>query len=467
MSVLSVPAIRDRLAARLPLPGAGPRDAPARQRTLDGAIGWSIDLLTADEQAALLALAVFEGGFDVEQASSVIGASHPVDDGLERVLALAEHSLISRDPGSADQPETSSIRFAMIKTVQDVALRRLADQGTEGDARRRHAMAFLDLTEVAASHLFAAGQPVWLDRLGLDHSNIRAAMRWAVDTGEEQSALRFAGALWRFWQLEGHLAEGRVWTEAALTMPGADAPTKARMNALASAGGLAYWYGDQPRAHQMYRAQLEVAEQIGDEPGMADAWFNLASTSYLTGDQSEANRAIHEARRRFEALGDDLGVNRANWGISNLAMLSDGPPASYELVSQVLDRAIELGDTPYVALAVSSMAWLSYSMGDVEAASRWSLRGLWDAYQLRDVSSTTIGLDIAAIVAHEVDRPEDAAVLLGAFEGLSERYGVKPPLALADLMEMADPYQRARDRLEPEIFEAALERGRRMSLETR
>ena len=64
-----------------------------------------------------------------------------------------------------------------------------------------------------------------------------------------------------------------------------------------------------------------------------------------------------------------------------------------------------------------------------------------------------------------MDRPEDAAVLLGAFEGLSERYGVKPPLALADLMDMADPYQRARDRLEPEIFEAALERGRRMSLD--
>ena len=51
MSLLPPAAIRDRLAAHLPLPGSGPRDAPARQRTLEGAIDWSHDLLTPGRAA--------------------------------------------------------------------------------------------------------------------------------------------------------------------------------------------------------------------------------------------------------------------------------------------------------------------------------------------------------------------------------------------------------------------------------
>ena len=73
LSVLPIAAIRDRLASRSPLPGSGPRDAPARQRTLDGAIEWSHDLLTPTDQRTLHALGVFEGTFDAHQAELVIG----------------------------------------------------------------------------------------------------------------------------------------------------------------------------------------------------------------------------------------------------------------------------------------------------------------------------------------------------------------------------------------------------------
>jgi len=150
ISLLPVRTIRDRLKARLPLPGAGPRDAPSRQRTLEGTIAWSHDLLSPEEQAALDALAVFEGGFDAQQAIAVTGPPGRGDEGLERLLSLADQSLIARDLDrgpTADGllPEASGIRFAMIRTVQDVSLRRLAEDGTGDEVRRRHALAFLDL----------------------------------------------------------------------------------------------------------------------------------------------------------------------------------------------------------------------------------------------------------------------------------------------------------------------------------
>ena len=90
VSLLPLSAIRDRLAARLPLPGSGPRDVPTRQRTLESTIAWSHDLLGEGEQRLLHDLAVFEGSFDVEQAAVVAGG-----DVLDRLATLAEHSLVA------------------------------------------------------------------------------------------------------------------------------------------------------------------------------------------------------------------------------------------------------------------------------------------------------------------------------------------------------------------------------------
>jgi predicted ATPase len=65
VSLLPPATIRDRLAARLPLPGPATRDAPARQQTLERAVAWSHDLLPEPLQARFHRLAVFEDGFDL------------------------------------------------------------------------------------------------------------------------------------------------------------------------------------------------------------------------------------------------------------------------------------------------------------------------------------------------------------------------------------------------------------------
>ena len=190
MSVLPPGAIRDRLAARLPLPGSGPRDAPVRQRTLEGAIGWSHDLLTPEERLILHDLAVFEGGFDIEQAGRVVGRPGGPDqalDMLEPFFALAEQALIARDAqasGDGAHLASGGVRFTMLKTVQAFALRRLIEDGREPTLRRRHAEAYAGLAELAAVHLHTARQPPWLDRLAADLPNLRGALRWSIAAGE-------------------------------------------------------------------------------------------------------------------------------------------------------------------------------------------------------------------------------------------------------------------------------------------
>ena len=425
---------------QLPLPGSGPRDAPTRQRTLEGAIGWSHDLLTPAERTTLHAVAVFEGGFDVAQAEQVIGAGGAgaaAGEALDHLLALGEHSLIARDQAPIDAARLAGtgIRFDMLRTVQGFALARLADDGTEREARRRHAEAYVELAEEAAQHLFAAEQPAWLDRLTLDESNLRAALRWTIDEGETDLALRLVAALWRYWQVGGHLAEGSAWAEAALVMPGAEAPTAARLWALGAAGGIAYWRSEHERSVAHYREQLRIAEQIRDTAGAADAWFNLASAVYVAGDSIDSEQALREARRLYVELGDERGANRVDWGMTNLIMEKDGPAAMLAALVPVQERTAALGDAVYVVLVGGSMAWGNFMLGDFTEAARWGLQSMLASYGLRDVAGSSIALPIAAVVGLEVGLIEEAAVIMGAFEGLCERYGVRPPLGLEQLLE--------------------------------
>src|SRR4029079_9185761 len=165
VAALPPSVIRDRLAARLPLPGSGPRDAPARQRTLEGAGGWRHDLLPPDRQEMLHRLGVFEGGFDLEQVDAVVGSSN-TGDHLDALLELADQSLIVATPTRA-----ARARFRMLRTIQSFALDRLAQDGIEADVRRRHAEGYLALTTQVSHLLNTSRHSEWLDRMAPEQAN--------------------------------------------------------------------------------------------------------------------------------------------------------------------------------------------------------------------------------------------------------------------------------------------------------
>ncbi len=312
---LPVTAIRDRLAARLPLPGAGPRDVPDRQRTLAAAFEWSHDMLSTGSQHVLHDLAVFEGGFDLDQATQVV---QPTDDGvdvLDHLVALVDQSLVKRD---AEDSVGSGIRFRLLATIRGFALERLDGEGRSEEARRRHAVAYLALAEQAAPTMPGPNQPRWLARLTIDYDNIRAAIRWTIDAGEVELALRFVAAMWRYWQQDGHLVEGADLAEAALAMPGADATTEHRLAAVTAAGGIAYWQNRRADALGWYEEELAVARRLGHVAGEADALWNLAYGRYVAEDTSGAEELLRRSRRLFEQVGDERAIARVDWSIATL-----------------------------------------------------------------------------------------------------------------------------------------------------
>ena len=176
---------------RLPLPGPGPRDVPARQRTLDGAIGWSYDLLEPGQQRLLQDLVGLRRRLRCRPGGARSPASAEPDgvDVLDGIAMLADQSLVT----PRAHPTAAAVRFRLLQTIQTFALdaargRAVARRTT----RRRHAEAFLALLReepppghVPSSHRRGStGWPSTRPTCG--------PPAWAIEAGETELALRLA-----------------------------------------------------------------------------------------------------------------------------------------------------------------------------------------------------------------------------------------------------------------------------------
>ena len=120
----------------------GLRDVSARQRTLRGAIGWSYDLLTPVEQTLFTRLAVFVGGCTLEAAEMMCEDVLSPAQVLDGIASLLDKSLLNREAGLYDEP-----RYAMLETMREYGLERLAANRDETAMATRHAHCFIRLLE--------------------------------------------------------------------------------------------------------------------------------------------------------------------------------------------------------------------------------------------------------------------------------------------------------------------------------
>jgi predicted ATPase len=141
-SLLPLRAIRDRITRRLPLPANGPRDTPARQRTLADTVGWSYELLTEDQQWLFRQLSVFRGGVSLDAVSAIAGKLIGEAKALAGLSGLVDHNLISRD----ERP-VGGARFRMLEPVREAAAALLEAVGEREQAEEHHARYFLSFVE--------------------------------------------------------------------------------------------------------------------------------------------------------------------------------------------------------------------------------------------------------------------------------------------------------------------------------
>ncbi|MCA9864293.1 MAG: tetratricopeptide repeat protein, partial [Thermomicrobiales bacterium] len=365
--VLPPVALLTHLAHPLPLLVGGPRDAPARQRTMRAAIAWSAELLAANSLDAFRMLACFPDSFALDAAQCLatdfMDRSTPDPSFFIDVLEdlLDTHLLRRLDTGS-EVP-----RFAMLTVVREYARELLDEMPTAPAIRARHADFYQALAAGLAPLLTTEQAGAALASLEQEHANLRAALATLLDQGRGEGALRLVASLWRFWLLRGHLSEGRGWLAKALAVSGGH--RSALLGAALDADGvLAFAQGDFVTAEQRHQEALMIARDLGDLALTARVLVNLGAVADEQGFSSRAAAYLEEALRASQAIGDQrtVAVVLANLGQVAVSLAEYARAAEYLNESVIAFRA--LGDPRSEAAILANLGLMSLMTGDAAAA---------------------------------------------------------------------------------------------------
>ena len=405
-------AMLERLGSRLDLTG-GARDAPERQQTLRTTIDWSYGLLSGEERRLFARLAVFAGGWTLEAAEAVCGDEDVRV--LDALSSLVDNSLVRQ--GGNREP-----RFAMLETVREYAIERLREAGEDDSLQRRHADFYVAFAEQAEPHLLDREQSVWLTRLEAERDNLRAAVAFAVERGDAETALRLASASRRFWHLHAHLAEGRAWLDAALNLR-ETTPSVLRVKVLNGAGTLAARQGDLDAAERLITESFELAQELGERQRAATALNGLANLRLFRGDNEEAERLYTQSAELSRELRDRRLEAIAVENLGSLKLVRGEVSAARVLLEQAGELAHAAGDPRDVSSIERSLARVRLAEGRHDVAR--SL--LADAVRVsRDLGlkiELAESLELGAEVAAASCDAHACARLLGAADSLRSSIG--------------------------------------------
>lgn len=332
---LSLAGLADGLDARLDILGEGWRDMPARHRSMQAAVAWSLDLLAPPDREVMEAVSVFAGTFGIEAVAAVAAREEAV--AVHRLRRLVEQSLVRMADEVNGQP-----RYQVLEVVRQTAGREAAAAGRLDGYRSRHLDHFLQLAEAAEPHMHGFARNEWSDRMAAEMDNVDAALDHAEASGDTDRGLRLATALWRWWRQRGVINPGRSrfrrllemaqgspevraralwgaswlalhqqdkedarrWSEELLRLADATGGKLARRNALTGLGMVARFEGREEESLPLFREAESLARGAGDPWILATSIFNVGQPLQALGRLPEAEQAFEDARGRYLALGD-------------------------------------------------------------------------------------------------------------------------------------------------------------------
>ena len=454
VKTLSLEQIAARLDDRFALLTSGSRIAPSRQQTLRATLDWSYELLTETERELFRQLSVFVGGFTLDALESVaqLDSNQSILDALSR---LVDKSLVIVE-------QRDNVRYQLLETIGQYAGEKLQESGNARWSHDRHLAYFLMYAEKAEPHIFSAEQRAWANRLEIEHDNLRAALRWSLESDQAKAGLQMAGALAWFWHSKGHLSEGNLWLEKILAS-GIGNQGKERAKALRASSMISRDMGDYIRAKALADSSIELYREIGDNQGVGLALIDLGATLHFEGKREEAIEFLQESLYLLQST-------REMWGIAYAQVLLG-------------DAWFRLGDIERAATQWEASLRLTRELGDYSLMA-WSLGGLADVARLRreynraiemfkeslklyrelgNKSEPPFTLEALGLAAAALGESQHAARLWGA--AASWRETINEPLPQTFQKDYAESITQARTQLGEKVYASAWSEGHTMSPE--
>jgi len=440
LRTLPLPELVRRLDDRFAVLAGGQPGALPRHKTLRTAIEWSHELCSPAERRLWARLSVFAGAFSLAAAQDVCAeVSIERPDVVSALIGLVDKSVVNLE---GDQ-------YRMLDTLREFGVERLAASGELAACQSRHIARYQAMARYFGTHFADDDQIDKYHELRAVHSNLRAALEYALEPEDEavpgwasgpavtpggatvatavrerwRSGADIASSLYGYWQISGLLGEGGYWLSKAIDRFPETGTERAR--ALVNRGFLRSFQGDVHNALADIEAGTEMALELGDDAVAARGYQHLMLTLTFLGRHDDAAKATEEARARLRACGDRAGELMLIAQYGHLHQLSGRPDECVAVCEKGLAMLGSGTGEQWIRtylLAVSGFA-LVHMTGRQDDCDRVLRQALYGKQELGDVIGMAYSLDVLGWLAARTGAPARAAWLLGAAEPLWERGG--------------------------------------------
>lgn len=262
----------------------GVKDVPARHRSLQAVFEYSWNLLTPDEQGALLKLAAFPGGFRREAAEELAGAP------LSMLFSLADKSLLRVSPAA---------RYDLHPVLRACIGQKLDDRRERPVIEARIVQYYREYA-LAHRRQFAFLEEEWI--------NLTTCLAQAQQRRQSEVVLSYVDALSEIWTAHGYWSnarQGYAWACAAALTQSDD---RALALYLRLWGEACLHQSDYAEAHQHLQIAWQMSQKLDDALGAAKAASQLAHIAIEQANWALAETLLEGSLGVCEEHSDWLGV---------------------------------------------------------------------------------------------------------------------------------------------------------------
>ena len=349
------------------------------------------------------------------------------EDVLELLLQLVRKSLVFAYEGT-DATE----RYRLLETLRQFARERLLEDGELETARQQHASYFLAFNEalhpdrVAPARWLRWGrpQPAQLDQLQLEQDNLRAALRFMIDSGQPAQAIELAEALSQIGDMRGSLTEAQAWLGELLSLPAVANTPAARERILPLLGDLSMRYGDYATALSALTESLAASRATGDSMSIATALCAMATWHFDQGEFVAAKTNLDEG------LSTDGGVKNLTkhnwWYVSGGVALHEG---RLDDARVLFNEALAVGppEGQLGGYGQKDLGWVALEQGVYADARARIQLALQAAERLNDRNLLAYSIEAFSSLAAALEQHERAVCLASAGAALREARGSRLP----------------------------------------
>lgn len=378
-----------RLSKRLQVLVSRDPTKEERHRTLRGTIAWSYGLLEPADSLLLRSLAAFDGTFSAAAVASIAGGGEDYD--MDVLDALAAKSLVSC------RADAAGARYMLFDTVREFLIELLEKSGELTVLRRLH-FRFYERFALSMTARVRSGEIAeWLDTIAIEISNLRAALDWGLSEEPTDAAMLLCN-LSRYFKIRGNITEGRASFRRFLADPRVG--DVARAGLLRRAATFATEQDDYDEGRELSEECRALYERLGDVGGVAEALHNLAVIEQRCGRMEPAAEHYRAVIEKFREAGNDYGECVALTNMAMLAFTLGDLPDAERRIEEAASAAARTENPDLRADVRVLRGELALRQSDLDGAARFyrdalaTKRALGNRYDVGDIENSLAMLSL-------------------------------------------------------------------------